>query len=283
MSSEELPDFERPPVVETVLGVQFEPLREFRNAHLGIFWKFLRSEKVRAQLGFDWPRLIDAPRLEPVTERFAGGEAWARLGLQLKISQDPSARLQIQNTDRDRMIQLQNGQLHYNWLGHGGRDYPRYSRIRPEFNKVLDQFQLFVVNEQLGEMQPNQWEITYVNHLPKGTVWNDPKDWKDIFRDVPGTRDYPGSVRLESFASEWHLEIQPQLGRLHIQLAHGRSDIGDGGGLLRLTLTARGPIGKHQDGDVDLDKGLELGRKTIVTTFKAITSDSAHKYWGLKS
>ena len=33
------PDYEHPPVVETVIGVQFDSLPELRNAHLGAFWK----------------------------------------------------------------------------------------------------------------------------------------------------------------------------------------------------------------------------------------------------
>lgn len=280
MTPEALPEFERPPVVETVLGVQFEPLPDFRNAHLGIFWSFLNSEDVRSTLGRAWPHSIDAPRLDPQHERFGGEKPWRRFGFELKVSQDPSVRIQIQDADRNRMIQLQNGRLHYNWLGHEGGGYPRYHEIRPEFDKVLKQFEHFLNDHKLGKLQPDQWEVTYVNHIPRGTVWEKPRDWQEVFRQLPSVIDGPESVDLESCAGEWHFEIKPQLGRLHIQLGHGQSSVKSGEDLLRLTLTARGPIGGTERNGLDL--GLDLGRRIIVTTFKAVTSESAHEHWGLK-
>jgi hypothetical protein len=39
------PDYERPPVVETVLGVQFDPLPDLCNAHLGAFWGTLECDE----------------------------------------------------------------------------------------------------------------------------------------------------------------------------------------------------------------------------------------------
>jgi uncharacterized protein (TIGR04255 family) len=283
MTPDVLPEFERPPVVETVLGVQFEPLSNFRNAHLGVFWSFLNGEHVRSTLGRDWPHSIDAPQLDPQHERFGGDKPWRRLGFELKVSQDPSARIQIQDAGRNRMIQLQNGRLHYNWLGHKGGGYPRYHEIRPEFDGVFKQFERFVTDHKLGELRPNQWEVTYVNHMPRGTVWKEPGDWQDVFRQLPSVIDCPESVALESCAGEWHFEIKPQLGRLHVELRHGRSGVECGEDLLRLTLTARGPIAEIEGNGPDLSKGLDLGRETIVTTFKAITTESAHAYWGLKS
>ena len=57
------PDYVDPPVVETILGVQFDPLASWRNAHLGVFWKTLNTD--------DWPNVSDAPPLQPQFERFA--------------------------------------------------------------------------------------------------------------------------------------------------------------------------------------------------------------------
>ena len=55
MTVEQPVSFERPPVVETVLGVQFKRLPGLTNAHLASFWR---------ELGSDWPEIDFVPALE---------------------------------------------------------------------------------------------------------------------------------------------------------------------------------------------------------------------------
>src|SRR5262249_45558845 len=142
-----LPRFERPPVIETVLGVQFHPISRFTNGHLGAFWK---------RLGPEWPFIADAPPIQHQFQRF-GPASWARLGLQMQLSQIMRSRLQIRNAAKDRMIQVQNGRFHYNWLGEGGGKYPRYREVRPAFDQALGEFRRFLTDELQADLQPNQW------------------------------------------------------------------------------------------------------------------------------
>jgi uncharacterized protein (TIGR04255 family) len=253
-----------------VLGVQFQPLSQLGNAHLGVFWK---------QLGPDWPFVADLPTLEAQFERFAESEAWGETGFKLKVSQEVSFRLQIRNATQDRMIQVQNGRLHYNWLGQSGVKYPHYQQVRQAFDGVLDEFSRFLAEELRAQLQPNQWEVTYVNHLPKGTVWNELKDCAELFRAQPFLQSGPGGTRLDSLVGAWHYEIPPQKGRLHVQLKHGRLTSPEGPEVLILTLTARGPIGDSEEQSLDLDKGLDLGHEIIVRAFHDLTSEAAHEYW----
>jgi uncharacterized protein (TIGR04255 family) len=269
MTYDRLPHFEHPPVVETVLGVQFDPLPKFRNAHLGAFWK---------QLGNDWPDLRDVPPLAPQYERFGEGESWVESGLQLKLTQEPTSRMQARNAAGNRMVQVQNGRFHYNWLGHGGEQYPRYREVRPEFDRTLDLFRRFLADEQLGVLQPNQWEVTYVNHIPKGSVWNSPADWARVFRLPVALSDCTRGLILESVGGTWHYVIEPCKGRLHVQLQHGRSGEATGPEVVTLILTARGSANPEEGGS-NLDEGLDLGHETIVKSFAALTSESAHAYW----
>lgn len=281
MNSEKLPSFDRPPVVETVLGVQFESLPKLRNAHLGAFWKSLVDYWKKSGVE-PWVDLTDAPTLEASFERFGESQAWRPPGVQLKLTQAPPSRVQIRNPAGDRMIQLQDGRLHYNWVGCAGGPYPRYSKLRPEFDAILAEFRDFLAREGVEELRPNQWEVTYVNHIPKGSVWNEPQDWKDVFVGLPSVWGQPSSIQLESFGGEWHFVIAPQRGRLHIQLAHARAGSPEGEEVLRLNLTARGPIAEGADGGLSLSDGLDLGRQTIVRTFHEITSESAHQHWELR-
>ncbi len=273
MTSDSLPSFDRPPVIETVLGVQFDSIPKFTNAHLGAFW---------ATFGDDWPYVADAPRLNRVDERFGAEQAWGRL-VELKLTQDPSSRIQIRNKDEDRMVQVQNGRIHYNWLGQQGGAYPRYREVRPAFDEIWERFKEFLRSQSLDEPRPNQWEVTYVNHMPKGTVWNDPSGWGKLLPGLAGPPRSPDVVNLESFGGEWHFEIPPRRGRLHVKVYPGKQSVSDGSEILRMDLTARGPISDESEKGVSLDTGLDLGHKAIVLTFIALTSDAAHDYWGLRN
>ena len=277
MSSDDLPKFKRPPVIETVLGVQFEPLAGFGNAHLGAFWK---------SLGGDWPNVADVPPLEPQFEEFGEAMSWRTAGLQLKLSRDPHTRLQTRNLTNDRMIQVQNGRLHYNWLGHVGSEYPSYHKVRPEFDWALDLFRQFLANQpprepqsEPWELQPNQWEVTYVNHIPRGTVWEQPQDWTRLFPSVAVLPAERPPVRLESLGGQWHYEIEPQRGRLHVNVSHGWRKKPDECELLVLNLTARGPVGSRGEDGLGLDEGLQLGHEIIVKAFRDLTSKRAQEYW----
>ena len=109
------------------------------------------------------------------------------------------------------MIQIQNGRLHFNWLGTEAGTYPRYETVRDGFAMAFQAFQKFVGQEKVGELRPNQWEITYVNHLSRGSVWNAPSDW-GFFRPLAPIPTIPDVVIGESFAGEWHSSFPDNAG-----------------------------------------------------------------------
>ena len=272
----DMPDYANPPVVETVLGVQFDRL-PLKNAHLGAFWKTLDASL--------WPTVMDAPLLPSQHERF-DATAWER-AVRLQLTEDPAGRAQIRNADANRMIQLQKNRLHLNWLGTQGDTYPRYDSVRTEFVTVLNQFAEFVSQEKLGEFRPNQWEVTYVNQIPQGTVWTTPADW-GFFRPLGTMPTIEGVIEGESFAGEWHFVMPDKRGRLHINWQHGKEAERDRPEaserkVIRLTLTARGSLAEVGDAGDRILEGLDLGRATIVRSFRSLMSEDANRYWGLKT
>jgi len=274
MAKRVLPDFERPPVIETVLGIQFQRLSQFCSVHLGAFWR---------SLGSDWTKVKDAAPLQPQLERFAESEVWGDVApQQLVLSGTFVQRGQIRNDAEDRMIQVQPDRFHYNWLGHGGGEYPRYARVRPEFDKALSTFEEFLGNEGIGSLAPTQWEVTYVNHLHKGDLWSTPEDWRQMFRPLGCADSGSERVRLEAFGGEWHYVIGEQQGRLHVKLQHGREKAGDARELMVLTLTARGPVASGNGPGLEWGAGLDLGHEAIVEGFKNLTTEEAHDYWGIR-
>src|SRR5260370_24827746 len=132
-------------------------------------------------------------------------------------------RILIKNSEGDRMIQGQNGRLHFNWLGEAGARYPRYPKVREGFATALRSFISFVGEEKLGEIKPNQWEVTYLNHIPKGTVWNTPDDW-GFFRPLGAVPTIKEVVQGESFGGEWHFVIPDQREPLHVAWRHAKAE-----------------------------------------------------------
>lgn len=194
-------------------------------------------------------------------------------------SAPPEGRLWIRNESRDRLIQVQNGRLHYNWVAQSGSDYPRYHRVRPEFIETLRAFRAFLHEELDQAVIANQWEVTYVNRLPRGTVWSTPEDWVRLFPGQAGIPTTLPTLALESFGSSWHYEIPPRQGRLHVEIQHRLQDGGDP--VLIMKLTARGHASGPGESGISAEEGLELGHEAIVRTFFAMTSPEAHNYWGM--
>lgn len=266
-----LPYFENPPVVESVLGFQFDPLPGLNNAHLAMFWQTLGEDA--------WPQINDTQLIQTVFERFGEEHKWVDRVRKLKLSSETSARLQMMNASSDRMVQLQNGRLHYNWRKQGPFDpYPRYAAVRSEFDAVHRAFEEFVRQRDLGALRMNQWEVTYVNHIDQGELWQSPSDWHRVLPSLLGSG--PKGLKFEGLGGSWHFELEPRLGRLHISLQLGKRTEEPEGEVIRLDLTARGPM--EEEEGLDLDRGLNLGHEMIVETFVAITSEEAHRHWSRK-
>jgi uncharacterized protein (TIGR04255 family) len=266
--------YERPPVVETILGIQFEPLPKLLNAHLGLFWQDLRG---------DWPNVREASPLQPQHEQFGDAETWSLPAIGFRAVESVASRMIVTNGASDRLIQIQNGRIHLNWLGQSGAEYPTFPRMFNEFREVVELLQRFLADRELGALRPNQWEVTYLNHIPRGTVWESPSDWR-FFELLGRTAGVPELTDFESFGGEWHFTMQRVLGRLHIQWQHGKSREAPKE-LVILTLTARGPA-MPDDSGLPLAaayEGLGAGHDAIVLSFRDLMSDRANEFWGLQA
>jgi len=259
---EQLPRYDAPPVVETVLGVQFAPIAGYTTAHAGRFWQAALP---------DWKTVREVPHLEDQFEDFEPGALWRPQG-GFAIRPMPAPRIHIIRDDEERLLQVQDSRFIYNWRRKSG-DYPSYGVIRPEFDERFEQFRAFIDASGFEKLLLNQWEVTYVNHIPEGDdqLWQTIGDWERILPGL-GLHGLRAICALESMKAEWRAMIGDKQGRLHIELQHGKRS--DGAELMILKLTARGPIDPMSLGD-----GLDLGHRSIVRTFDSITSEEAHRFW----
>lgn len=268
LMAEPLPKFDTPPVVETVISLQFAPLAEYSTPHSGWFWK-----KYASKLG-DWNRVAETPALPDQVETFGPGSGWANPGVQFHTGQVP-ARTQIIRADEERMIQIQNSRLILNWKRGTGR-YPSYEKLLPEFKAVMDEFLQFVQDADLGDFLPTQWEMTYVNHMPRGELWSDFEEIPEIFTDIKAPLAGSPVSQPDTLNANWRYIIGDNEGRLYVSLAHAKV-APDDSETLRLQLVARGPVSTIEW--PLLKSKFDLGHESIVRTFAAITTPAAHRFW----
>ena len=254
----ELASFENPPVVETVLGVDFRPIEEITNAHLGAYW---------AKKCEDWPLVTDAQPIEseePLT-------SWLNLSTTIRLHQEASCRLQMRNRESTRMLQIQRDLFRYNWLKNG-TVYPRYSTIISEFDSELQQWLDYSHSISEKPAYPLKWEILYLNDIPKGSVWDSLDSVNKAFTFAASP--FSGErTRTKSFRLEWSTEYGDPQCWLTVQISHGSHKDKE---ILRVTLRARGELKNFES----VRNGLDLGHEAIVTTFEELTSSSSHAFWG---
>jgi uncharacterized protein (TIGR04255 family) len=225
---------------------------------------------------------LDVPPIAQQFETFGAQPTWSGSNVRYRLSQDLDLRLQIRNEMEDRMIQVQNGRVHLNWMKRGDKDYPRYRQILPQFQHVLARFRNFLDDNEMGSISPNQWEVTYVNHFPRGTVWEKVEDWSCLLPGLAPPAAVSRRVSFETFNGRWQFEIPMKRGRLHVELSHSQSAGATSQEALVLKLTARGPVDRLGEPEDAWARGLDLGRQAIVLTFKDLSSPAAHRYWGIK-
>ena len=146
-----LPGFERPPVAEVALGVQFRPLPQLRPLELGA---------LREQWRPEYPIAQEQPPLPPATEGFAPGLP----SVQFVIGSAPQTRLWFVREDQTGLLQLQPDRFVVNWRqASSTKPYPRYPSVRAEFEHRFDELAQYLRERSLGALDITQVEITYIN------------------------------------------------------------------------------------------------------------------------
>lgn len=273
MGSGQLPSFKNPPVVEVVLGVQFQSLAGFGAPHLGLLWQRLRSQ---------YPKIEQRPPIPHVVERIGGRPVLPSAGVSLTLDVGEAVpRIWMLSETGEELLQVQSDRFLGNWRKYQSRKvvYPRYANLKPKFVKNLSLFEDFVRSENFDTPTYDQCEITYVNHMFACSVWKRHADLANVFRGW--SADY-GIPDAEGIVLRAHHLINDEsgkfAGRLHVELDSGYSQEADKDeAVFILKLTARGkPLGEGMEGVLSF---LDLGHETIVTGFTAITTPAMHAEW----
>lgn len=265
-----IPSFKSPPINEVVLNVQYDAIEKFNITTYGLIWEKFKS---------DFPNVEQQMPLEPQFEKIGGRHAPGDF-LRFKIGQIsmPLPRAWFISGNNQEIIQIQPDRFIMNWRRINGDAYPRYDgHMRDGFLKNLELLDNFYQENGLGKLQPNQCEISYINHIDVSgthenlskifTGWSNQYDLFDI-ADIEHI-DLNINHIIKNEAGEF-------LGRLNIRIMPAFKETDDSP-IFLMELTVRGrPLGNDLK---DVINFMDLGREKIVRAFTKITTSEMHDIW----
>lgn len=261
LDDEGLPEFDAPPVVEVVLGVQFRPLLGLRPIELGPLREAWRPTH---------PVVQEQPLLPPAIEVSTGGLP----AVQFVVGPALHTRVWFLSEDHSSLIQLQHDRLTINWRQTTSGAYPRYPAVRTALAERSADLSRFVAERHLGRLSVTQAEVTYINAIEAEQA-----EMGNLVRVLDHWQ--PPSVHLgqpEQARCTLVFNV-PDVGRPPVRLyvAVDPAQRPDGRPALFLTLTVRGaPAGD------DLEEALRFmdqAHAHVVRSFAALTPDAMHAQW----
>ena len=152
-------------------------------------------------------------------------------------------------------------------------------RLRPNL-AVFDEFSKFAVENELGSIELDQCEMTYVNHLMPLASADNPGPVEEIVSLWAGQATEPWAEPLEdvSFNARYLLRTNSgePIGRLTVRLDTLMVPSEDPS-VLQLSFTARGvPPSADKAGVAAFHR---LAHENIVRCFAGVTTKAAHKKW----
>jgi uncharacterized protein (TIGR04255 family) len=249
-----LPEFDAPPLFETVFGVRFPRLKGWDIRHFGLLWDHVRA---------DYPRFETKPPL-PSPGVFRGE------GLAIQLVSEPEVRCWYLVPDGTRLLQVQHDGFFHNWRKVTLVEaYPRYATIRPAFERAWRQFQAFLAERNIDSPQVVECEATYVNHFEKGREWTSPEDQPQLLRWLASDTPRPSRLNLSATISVhgYNLDVvlTPAVRR------------NDGQEIMQMNITTRGQP-KSSDTD-QVMAWMDGARAAIVRGFADLTTEAMHKLW----
>jgi uncharacterized protein (TIGR04255 family) len=266
VSNIESPTFDRPPLVEVALGIEWVPLADFgaiQMARLAQRW----SDR--------YPIMQEHPPLPPNPP--IGLNDHVNGGLIVNVGA-PSIRLWLLTEDEDQLVQIQRDRLILNWRASKNvSPYPRYhDALRSTFAHEYDQFLAFVAEARLPTPRPISVEATYVNLIPR--LGDGPQDLSTILRSQIPFTDRLGLPQTTFLQHRWESTNQDgavSVLRLDVEAqANGASTT--------LNLSARSAITTPTGTDSVL-RSMDVCHDEIVAAFVELTEADRQVEWGRTS
>jgi uncharacterized protein (TIGR04255 family) len=262
---EDLPEFDRPPVIEVALGIQFEPAPGLRGIDLG---------DLRSAWADEFPIVSEQPPLPPMLEDAVGGEP----GVQVWVGAPPTSRVWFLSSDEHNLIQVQQDRLIVNWRAMSdGQPYPRYAHVRGMFVNAAREVAGFVERRELGQIVVRQVEVNYINAVLGDESPPPPGSFLDFWGPMGHHHlGEPSHANAQAVFDIRSAGTRPV--RMYVTVNQGTDLAGHPASFL--TLAVRGaPVTGTIDAALE---SMDAARGHIVKSFAEITSRERHEEWGLR-
>ena len=265
-------DYENPPVIEVVCGVNFAPLTAFKAVHIGMLWERFKGQ---------FPQTEEHPPVAMVLEQLGIPALPAGSEFQF-LESPPLPRIWFLDAAGNGIIQIQRDVFLHNWRKLRETDkYPRFKTVISDYKKHFEVLTEFVAENHLGELFPLQYELNYVNHISESDFWSNGKALSQLLPDFLW-RESKARFLPAYESANWKttFTLPESNGRLHLTLQTAFKKP-ENKPLLLLELKARG-MAKDQSMDA-VWKWFDLAHDWIVRGFDDITDNKAQqKLWGRK-
>jgi uncharacterized protein (TIGR04255 family) len=251
-----LPQYDSPPVNETVLGIEFKPLNAWGLPHFGLFWTKIREK---------YPKFSVQP---PLPEESSGG------GFRLSFGPMPQVRCWFHDDKDHWLIQVQNSRFISNWRKRDDSPYPSYTLFRDRFVEQYMLFQSFLAEEELGETAFFQAEVSYINLID---IEGDFRRLPEIFPVFSEFKEGTCLPLPQGGGTNFVYPMPDEKGRLHvgIQSVLNHEAVKE---VVQLSVTGKTLIASN-----DLDSALaslDNSHEWVVRGFTDFTTPAMHEAWG---
>jgi uncharacterized protein (TIGR04255 family) len=258
-------NFQRPPLNEVVVGVQFAPVPRYSQIHAGEVWQLFRDR---------FPLVEEHLPLEPAFETFGLPQLQ---GVSIRMLEGARHdRFWFLTEDGAELIQFQSDRFLHNWRKRETehRPYPRFEPMFRDFQLEMLALEQFFAERFGAELEVTQAEVSYINRIysPDGRAMPRADQWLKFLRfGSTEPDDYSGAFR-ETIRDESGTPI----GRLTCEVKSAVTQ--SLRPIILFTMLARGaPSTPRLESAFDF---IKQGREKIAHRFDHFTTAEAQEYWG---
>ncbi|NOU20632.1 MAG: TIGR04255 family protein [Methyloglobulus sp.] len=260
-----LPDYKNPPLNEVIFGIQFSQPKGYQQIFAGKVWELFRE---------DYPQVQEQLPLQPNFEVFGlPSQGTVISHLNFGAGSLLHNRFWFLTEKGDELIQFQQNRLLHNWrkIDDQSNQYPRFESMIERFKDEINKFQNYVNSFEVQELQINQCEISYINHIVDSGGIKNFSDWLNFIDDEKLILD-DFNLRFSEILKD---NNEKPIGRLICEASLGITQ--EAKWMILFTLTVRGaPEVNNVNSALDF---IKRGRDSIVLRFSQLTTDMAHKKW----